>query len=82
MSRRNPDGGLYLWLKLPEGANTAAVLSKARERQLSYGAGTNFPPGQDAYNYLRLCYGYLTHETIREGIAYIAGFFEHDRLLK
>ena len=33
----NPDGGLYLWLKLPEGANTAAVLAKARERQVSYG---------------------------------------------
>ena len=78
----NPDGGLYLWVKLPEGANTAAVLSKARERQMSYGPGTNFSPGQDAYNYLRLCYGHLTHETIREGIARIARFFEEEGLLK
>ena len=77
----NPDGGLYLWLKLPEGANTAAVLAKARDRQISYGPGTNFSPGQDAYNYLRLCFGHLTHETIREGIGNLAKFFEDEGLL-
>ncbi len=78
----DPDGGLYLWLRLPEGADTAAALPKARERQISYGPGTNFSPGQDAYNYLRLCYGHLTHETIREGIASLAEFFEEEGLLK
>lgn len=78
----NPDGGLYLWLKLPEGTNTAAVIGEARERQMSYGPGTNFSPNQDAYNYLRLCYGHLTHETIRDGIANIARFFEEKGLIK
>jgi len=63
-------------------AVAAVVLSKARERQMSYGPGITFSPGQDAYNYLRLCYGHLTHETVREGIAGIASFFEQEGLLK
>ena len=78
----DPDGGLYLWLKLPEGANTAAVLAKARERQIGYGPGTNFSPGQDAYNYLRLCYGHLTHDTIRQGVANLAAFLEEEGMLE
>ena len=78
----NPNGGLYLWLKLPEGADTAAVLPKARQGQMSYGPGSNFSPGQDAYNYLRLCYGHLTHEVIREGIGKISEFLSREGLLK
>ena len=77
----DPDGGLYLWLKLPEGANTASVLAKARERGISYGPGTNFSPGQDAFNYLRLCYGHLTHDVIREGVEKLAAFLEEEGML-
>ena len=78
----DPDGGLYLWLRLPEGANTATALAKARERGISYGPGTNFSPGQDAYNYLRLCYGHLTRDVIRHGVANLAAFLEEEGMLE
>ncbi|MBM3925141.1 MAG: PLP-dependent aminotransferase family protein [SAR202 cluster bacterium] len=75
-------GGLYLWVKMPEGTNTAKLLAKAREQGLSYSIGTNFSAEQDAYNYLRLCFAHLNNEDIREGIRRIARFFEQEGVLK
>lgn len=77
----NPDGGLYLWVKLPRGANTSTLLPKAQDLQLNYGPGLIYSPNQDAYNYLRLCFGHLSHEDIREGIKRIGDLLGEEGLL-
>ncbi|MEE8443133.1 MAG: PLP-dependent aminotransferase family protein [Dehalococcoidia bacterium] len=77
----NPPGGMYLWVRLPEGANAAQAAGKARERGVAYLPGTNFSPRGDGENYLRLCYGYENHQGIREGITTLAEVFTKEGML-
>jgi 2-aminoadipate transaminase len=69
-----PQGGLYLWVKLPEGADVVAVRDKILETDdVGYLPGTNFAAdGLSGRNMMRLCFGYCTPEQIREGIAALA----------
>jgi len=77
----HPDGGLYLWLGLPEGKNVAAVADKARARGVAYLPGPSFSPSGGGQNYLRLCFGYERPDAIREGIAAMAEVFAQNGLL-
>ena len=69
-----PEGGLYLWVKLPEGADVVAVRDKILATDdVGYLPGTNFAAdGVSGRNMMRLCYGYCTPEQIRTGIAALA----------
>jgi 2-aminoadipate transaminase len=70
----HPQGGLYLWVTLPEGADVVAVRDKILQTDdVGYLPGTNFAAdGRSGRNMMRLCYGYCTPEQIREGIAALA----------
>lgn len=68
-----PPGGIFLWVKLPDGVDTL----KLRERALAAGVVIN--PGPEwsidktySKSRIRLCYASPTHEEIREGIAVLA----------
>ena len=63
-----PDGGLYLWVGLPEGTDLVPALDAARKDGVSVLPGSNFSPSGHGRNYMRLCFGYETPEKIREGI--------------
>lgn len=76
-----PDGGLYLWVSLPEGNNTAALVEKARQQGVAYLPGSSFSPSGTGKNHLRLCFGYETPETIREGVEVLANVFSEEGLL-
>jgi 2-aminoadipate transaminase len=78
-----PKGGLFIWLKLPEGVDTAAVRDKILETDdVGYHPGNNFAPdGVSGKNYLRLCFGYNTPEEINEGIRRLAHTFHREGLL-
>ena len=68
-----PDGGLYVWLELPEGGDFVDAQDAAWEAGVGYQAGPIFcPDGVSARNYARLCYGYNKPDEIREGIARLA----------
>ena len=68
-----PDGGLYVWLELPEGGDFVDAQDAAWEAEVGYQAGPIFSPdGVSARNYARLCYGYNTPDEIREGITRLA----------
>ncbi|HMN28804.1 MAG TPA: PLP-dependent aminotransferase family protein [Caldilineaceae bacterium] len=79
-----PEGGLFIWLKLPEGADTAALRDKILETDdVGYHPGNNFAPdGVSGKNYLRLCFGYNTPEEINEGIRRLAAAFRREGLLR
>jgi len=81
VSTSKPEGGLYLWVGLPEGANTVPVVEKARKEGVAYLPGSNFSPSGAGKNYLRLCFGYETPEVIREGIEVLANVFTEEGLL-
>ena len=76
-----PSGGMYIWVRLPEGANTVAIAEKARERGAAYLPGPRFSPREDGHNCFRLCFGYEDHQGIRDGIALLGEVFEEEGLL-
>ena len=67
-----PQGGLYLWVKFPEGTDLAAVQDQVYEEGVGYYNGAQFSPSGEGANYVRLCFGHPSAETIYEGIAELA----------
>ena len=75
-----PQGGMMIWVRLPEGADTWEALDKAVEADVKYNPGPVFRADRDGRNYLRLTYSYNTPEEIREGIGILANVFEREGL--
>lgn len=67
-----PDGGLFLWIKLPTHISAKELLPKAIEKKVAYVYGQPFYPHGEGENTLRLNYCNATHENIREGISRLA----------
>ena len=68
-----PDGGMFLWLKLPLGMNAVELLPQAVERNVAYVPGAAFYSGQAQANTLRLSFVTASVEQIHTGIAALAG---------
>jgi 2-aminoadipate transaminase len=67
-----PQGGLFIWVRLPEGVNATQLLEVAQAAGVTYLPGAHFSPEGRGANYLRLSFAYLSPENIREGIAVLA----------
>nr|WP_244403844.1 PLP-dependent aminotransferase family protein [Pyrolobus fumarii] len=63
-----PIGGLFIFVWLPEGVDTRALLPKAIERGVAYVPGSAFYVDGSGVNTMRLNYSYPSVEEIREGI--------------
>jgi 2-aminoadipate transaminase len=72
----HPDGGFYVWLTVPEGVDTKAMLPRAVRARVAYASGTGFYAGADSAELgarqLRLSYCYPTPERITEGVRRLA----------
>ena len=67
-----PDGGFYLWVTLPEGLDSKAMLPLAVKELVAYTPGTAFYGDGTGQNKLRICYSYPTPERINLGIKRLA----------
>ena len=68
-----PEGGLFLWVTVPDYINTQTMLKTALEQQVAYVAGVDFyPPRNAKYNNLRLNFSYSSPEQMQEGIKRLA----------
>ena len=76
-----PNGGMMLWMKLPENADSWETLRKAVDRGVKYNPGGLFRANRDRNNYLRLTYSYNTPNEIHEGIKILADVFEEEKLI-
>jgi DNA-binding transcriptional MocR family regulator len=75
-----PHGGMMVWVRLPEGADTWNALEKAVERGVKYNPGPVFRAQRDCRNYLRLTYSHNTPDEIREGVALLSEVFRKEGL--
>jgi 2-aminoadipate transaminase len=66
-----PEGGYFLWVELPEGADVDALAAAARERGVIFVKGTDFMI-EGGLNTLRLAYSGVGPEAIAEGIGRLA----------
>lgn len=67
-----PEGGLFLWVTLPDYINTEKLLLKAVEKKVAFVAGSGFYMDKPEYNSMRLNFSYSTPEAIEEGIKRLA----------
>jgi 2-aminoadipate transaminase len=67
-----PDGGMFLWVKLPQGMNATNMLPKAVERNVAYVPGAAFYSGDAQHNTLRLSFVTASADQINEGITLLA----------
>lgn len=67
-----PQGGLFLWVCLPEQINTTEFLKTALEEKVAYVPGSAFFPEEGGHNTMRLNFSYCRPEIIREGIQRLA----------
>jgi 2-aminoadipate transaminase len=65
----SPDGGMFLWVKLPADMDAVALLPKAVERNVAFVPGAAFYSDAAQSNTLRLSFVTATVEQINEGIA-------------
>lgn len=73
----DPDGGLFIWGRLPKGIDVLKIFPEAIERKVAYIQGSVFfaePEGTE--NYIRLNYSYANDEQIDEGIKRLGGLFK------
>lgn len=67
-----PDGGMFLWLKLPRGHNAIDLLPKAVERNVAFVPGSAFYADAPQLNTLRLSFVTASVDQINIGIAALA----------
>jgi 2-aminoadipate transaminase len=67
-----PDGGMFLWVKLPQGMNAVALLPKAVERNVAFVPGAAFYSDAAQNNTLRLSFVTASVDQIHEGVAALA----------
>ncbi|MEX5635736.1 PLP-dependent aminotransferase family protein [Parafrankia sp. FMc2] len=63
-----PDGGFFVWLTLPDGVNTKAMLPRAIAARVAYVPGIGFYADGSGGTSMRLSYCYPPPERIREGV--------------
>ena len=64
-----PDGGVYLWVRLPEGMDSRRLLRRAQKRGLTFMPGYVFFPKKNmGARYLRLNFSYPTEDEIERGM--------------
>ena len=76
-----PQGGMMIWMKLPEGTDTWDILEKSVEKGVKYNPGPIFRADRSGGNHLRLTFSHHTPEEIEEGIAVLAGVFEGEGVI-
>lgn len=68
-----PDGGMFLWVTLPEGYNTAEILPRAiEEQQVAFVPGAAFHANGGGTNTMRLNFSYSNPTLLVEGIQRLA----------
>lgn len=71
-----PEGGLFLFLTMPEGFDAVKFYDVALEAGVAYVAGEFFHPDRSGKNTMRLNFSFMSPERMKEGLALLA------RLLK
>ena len=72
VSFTRPQGGLLLWVTLPERIKAIELLKRCLEQNVAFVPGDSFFPNGGVENTLRLNYSNMPEDRIREGVARLA----------
>lgn len=64
----SPNGGLNLWVRLPENVPTDILLTKSLEQSISFVPGQICDPLKQLSSWIRLSYSYVNEKQLKEGV--------------
>jgi 2-aminoadipate transaminase len=71
-----PEGGMFLWLELPEELDASEILDEAMEAGVAYVPGDSFYANEGPKNTIRMNYTTVSEEQIRKGIKILGDVFK------
>ena len=74
----HPEGGLFLFLTMPEGFDAVRFYDKALDAGVAYVAGEFFHPDGSDKNTMRLNFSFMSPERIAEGIKLLASLLKEE----
>ena len=74
----HPQGGLFLWVRLPEQVDTERLFHVALEEQVAFVPGYVFYPNGDGRNTMRLNFSCMAPPKIQEGIQRLGRAIQRD----
>ena len=76
----HPEGGLFLFLTMPEGFEAVKFYDKALDAGVAYVAGEFFHPDGSGKNTMRMNFSFMSHEKMAEGVKLLAKLLNDDIL--
>ena len=73
----HPEGGLFLFLTMPDGFDAVKFYDTALDAGVAYVAGEFFHPDRSGKNTMRLNFSFMTPERITEGIKLLASLLSN-----
>ncbi len=74
-----PRGGMYLWVKLPDGVDSRALNALALRESVAFNPGPDWSADPDAAaSYIRLCFALPSEAEIWEGVEKLAEVFRRE----
>jgi 2-aminoadipate transaminase len=67
-----PAGGLFLWLRFPDDVDRERLQALADQRGFRYARGRSFQVDNEDAPYIRLAFGHVPDEAIRDGVPVLA----------
>ncbi|MBD3138578.1 aminotransferase-like domain-containing protein [Microbispora bryophytorum] len=77
-----PAGGFFVWMTLPEGLNSKAILPRAVAERVAFVPGTGFYSDGGGARNMRLSFCYPEPDRIKEGVRRLAGVIEQELRLR
>lgn len=78
VSWTKPEGGMFIWLKLPQHINSLKLFHKSIEKEVAFVPGEVFYTSSKATNYMRLNYSNARPEKIFDGIRILSKIIEKE----
>jgi 2-aminoadipate transaminase len=82
VSWTHPQGGLFLWLTLPEQFDATEMLAEAIKEKVAYVPGEFFHPDASGKNTMRLNFSFCAPDKINEGISRLGKAFKRKLMVK
>lgn len=74
----HPEGGLFLFLTMPEGFDSVAFYDKALAAKVAYVSGAFFCTDGSGRNNMRMNFSFLASERMEEGVRILAGLLKEE----
>ncbi|GLY08562.1 MULTISPECIES: PLP-dependent aminotransferase family protein [Actinoplanes] len=77
-----PDGGLFVWVTLPDGLDSKAMMPRAIAARVAYVPGTGFYADGTGHANMRLNFSFSAPERLREGVRRLSGVMEQELAMR